>query len=104
MSPEIDEVLKGPVKQGSAQNVANVDHIVKRLREEKKAREARKLIPKSVTLSKEMIETLDILVEAGLYGCRAEAIRMAVRDLIDRELPIAVKMLKKRKGRAGVEA
>jgi len=74
------------------------------MRGQEKSKEKRVLIPKSFTMSREMIEALDLLVEAGLYGCRAEAVRMAVRDLINRELPIAADRLKKRRRRVEVEA
>jgi len=48
-----------------------------------------KLIPITVHLPREWLEGLDELVEAEMYPNRAEAIRMAVRDLINKELPIA---------------
>jgi Arc/MetJ-type ribon-helix-helix transcriptional regulator len=60
----------------------------------------------TVHLPKPYVEALDNLVKAGMYGCRADAIRAAVRDLVLEEIPIAAKMLEKRirKRRKEVEA
>jgi len=49
----------------------------------------------TVHLPEAYIEALDLLVRRRLYSCRAEAIRMAVRDLIMNELafrpePVAI--------------
>jgi len=56
----------------------------------------RGMVVMTVHLPKPYIEALDNLVKAGMYGCRADAIRAAVRDLILQEIPIAAKVLEKR--------
>jgi Arc/MetJ-type ribon-helix-helix transcriptional regulator len=48
----------------------------------------RRMPPVTVYLPPAYLEGLDRLVEAGIYGNRSEAIRMAVRDLVNRELPM----------------
>jgi Arc/MetJ-type ribon-helix-helix transcriptional regulator len=50
----------------------------------------------TVHLPKPYVEALDNLVKARMYGCRADAVRAAVRDLILEEIPIAARMLEKR--------
>lgn len=50
----------------------------------------------TVHLPKPYVEALDNLVKAGMYGCRADAIRAAVRDLVLEEIPVAARMLEKR--------
>mgnify|MGYP000545341788 FL=1 len=44
------------------------------------------LVLVSVHLPEKYVEYLQMLVENGLYPSRSEAIRVAVRDLINREL------------------
>jgi len=40
----------------------------------------------SLHMPEVLLEGLDMLVEAGLYASRSEAMRIAVRDLLKREL------------------
>jgi Arc/MetJ-type ribon-helix-helix transcriptional regulator len=72
---------------------------------EEKSRKERMVVI-TVHLPKPYVEALDNLVKAGMYGCMADAIRAAVRDLIFEEIPIAARMLEKRmrKRRKEVEA
>ena len=48
-----------------------------------------RLIPVTIYLSQELVDALDELVEAEMYSSRSEAVRVAVRDLVDRKLPVA---------------
>jgi len=48
----------------------------------------------TVHLPEAYLEAIDELVRMKVYPNRAEAIRMAVRDLIQREYPIVASLLK----------
>jgi len=61
----------------------------------------------SMKIPEALLEGLDMLVEAGLYHSRSDAIRAAVRDMILRELgedflsKIAYQVVNRKRGGAG---
>jgi len=54
-----------------------------------------RLIPVTIYLSQELVDALDELVEVDMYPSRSEAIRAAVRDLLDRKFPVARQALQR---------
>jgi len=69
-----------------------------------------KMVVVSMKIPEALLKDLDMLIEAGVYHSRSDAIRAAVRDMILRELgedflsKIAYRELNRRKGGAGEQS